>query len=304
MNSKVYIQEVAPRDGFQGESRFIDTADKISFINHLSNCGFAKIEVTSFTSPKAIPALSDAETVMKGIVRNSSVVYSSLVPNVRGAQRALESGVDELNLVMSVSESHNRSNLRMSREASFSALVDVINYVGNATVSINVSLSTVFGCPFDGNVDFASVLQLVDRFAELGVDGITFCDTTGMAYPTQVQKISSTLVEHYAPLDLTMHFHNTRGMALANTLAAVDAGIYRFDSSVGGIGGCPFAPGASGNTCTEDLVHMLHLMGYDTGVDLGMLVATAAQLPDMVGHEIPSYILKAGSREKQHSFSC
>ncbi len=297
---KLYIQDVASRDGFQNENQFIETQDKIDFINALSQSGFAKIEATSFTSPKAIPALRDAEAVMHQIDRNPDVVYTVLVPNVRGAQRALECNVDEVNLVMSVSETHNRANLRMTREQSFEQLSDVVNVVRGSGVAVNVSLSTVFGCPMEGDINAFDVLELVGRFAALGVDGVTLCDTTGMAYPTQVGKICREVRRLFPDLTTTLHFHNTRGMALANTLVALEAGIDRFDASLGGLGGCPYAPGASGNVCTEELVHMLELMGYDTGVDLTRILGIAATLPALVGHDIPSQILKAGPRLTLH----
>ncbi|MFJ3054415.1 hydroxymethylglutaryl-CoA lyase [Herbaspirillum sp. NPDC087042] len=300
---RIYIQEVATRDGFQNEATFVDTSDKVDLIDSLSDCGFAKIEATSFTSPRAIPALRDAEAVMHQIRRRPGVVYTVLVPNVRGAERAMSCGVDEVNLVMSTSETHNRANLRMSREQSFAQLTDVIAAVqgsGHKT-AINVSLSTVFGCPMEGEIDEADVLRWMARFMELGVDGFTLCDTTGMAYPSQVQELSDHARKLFPEVQLTLHFHNTRGMALANALAAIEAGIDRFDSSMGGLGGCPYAPGASGNVCTEDLVHMLQLMGYDTGVDLSALLQASGRLPGLIGHEVPSQILKAGRRMDLHA---
>ncbi|HEY9571725.1 MAG TPA: hydroxymethylglutaryl-CoA lyase [Pusillimonas sp.] len=297
---KLYIQEVASRDGFQNEKTFIDTHDKIEFINQLSASGYAKIEATSFTSPKAIPALKDADMVMHEIQRNPQVIYTVLVPNVRGAERALACNVDEVNLVMSVSETHNRANLRMTREQSFAQLADVVRAVRGSSVAINVSLSTVFGCPMEGDIATDEVFGLMDRFAQLGVDGITLCDTTGMAYPSQVADIAAQSRSRFEQLELTMHFHNTRGMALANTLAAIEAGCDRFDASLGGLGGCPYAPGASGNVCTEELVHMLELMGYDTGVNLDRILGIAGTLPSLVGHDIPSQILKAGPRLTLH----
>lgn len=297
---RLFMQEVATRDGFQNESVFIETEAKIALINDLSDCGYAKIEVTSFTSPKAIPALRDAEAVMQGITRKPGVEYTVLVPNVRGAERALGCGIDEANLVMSVSEPHNRSNLRMSREQSFAQLQEVISVIGAGPVAINVSLSTVFGCPMQGDVPSAEVLSWVERFAHLGVRGITLCDTTGMAYPSQVRALSAAFIERFPELQLTLHFHNTRGMALANALGALEAGVDRFDASLGGLGGCPYAPGASGNVCTEDLVHMLQLMGYDTGLDLDRVLAASAQLPSLIGHETPSQILRAGKRLDLH----
>ncbi|WP_342655640.1 hydroxymethylglutaryl-CoA lyase [Pseudomonas sp. F3-2] len=297
---RLFMQEVATRDGFQNEKTFIETEQKIALINALSQCGYAKIEVTSFTSPKAIPALRDAEAVMAGITRQPGVEYTVLVPNVRGAERALGCGIDEANLVMSVSEPHNRSNLRMTREQSFAQLKDVVGVIGNGPVAVNVSLSTVFGCPMQGDVPDSDVLGWVERFAELGVRGITLCDTTGMAYPTQVESLSRAVRERFPQLQLTLHFHNTRGIALANTLAALQAGIDRFDASLGGLGGCPYAPGASGNVCMEDLVHMLDLMGYDTGMNLDRVLAASAQLPGLIGHDTTSQILKAGRRLDLH----
>jgi isopropylmalate/homocitrate/citramalate synthase len=297
---RLFMQEVATRDGFQNEKTFVETCDKIALVDALSLCGYAKIEVTSFTSPKAIPALRDAEAVMAGIRRQPGVEYTVLVPNVRGAERALRCAIDEANLVMSVSEPHNRSNLRMTREQSFAQLADVIGVIGQGPVAINVSLSTVFGCPMQGDVAADEVLGWVDRFATLGVRGITLCDTTGMAFPSQVQALCRQLRERFPQLQLTLHFHNTRGMALANTLGALEAGIERFDASLGGLGGCPYAPGASGNVCMEDLVHMLDLMGYQTGMDLDRVLAASARLPGLIGHDTPSQILKAGRRLDLH----
>ncbi|WP_020655923.1 hydroxymethylglutaryl-CoA lyase [Massilia niastensis] len=297
---RLFIQEVATRDGFQNEAVFIETAAKIALVNQLSECGYAKIEVTSFTSPKAIPALKDAEAVMHQIVRKEGVIYTVLVPNVRGAERALSCKVDEVNLVMSVSESHNRRNLRMSREESFAQLSEVIQVVRQSPVAINVSLSTAMGCPMEGDVPETEVLDWMQRFADLGVHGVTLCDTTGMAYPSQVEQLGRRARERFGALELTLHFHNTRGLALANTLAALAAGIDRFDSSLGGLGGCPYAPGATGNVCTEELVHMLELEGYDTGVDLQGILAAAAQLPGLIGHDVPSQLLKAGRRLDLH----
>ncbi|WP_035513323.1 hydroxymethylglutaryl-CoA lyase [Paraburkholderia nodosa] len=296
----LYLNEVATRDGFQNEATFIDTDDKIALIDRLSACGYAKIEVTSFTSPKAIPALRDAEAVMHGIKRVPGVVYTVLVPNVRGAERALSCNVNEVNLVMSVSETHNRTNLRMTREQSFAQLRDVIDAVRGTGVAINVSLSTAMGCPMEGDVPVEDVLGWMQRFAELGVQGVTLCDTTGMAHPAQVRALCESAAQAFGALELTLHFHNTRGMALANTLAALDTGIVRFDASLGGLGGCPYAPGASGNVCTEELVHMLELDGYDTGVNLAAVLDAAALLPGLIGHDVPSQILKAGRRLDLH----
>lgn len=298
--NKIYMQEVCSRDGFQNEQTFIQTEDKINIINQLSLCNFAKIEVTSFTSPKAIPALRDAEEVMKGIKRQPGTEYSVLVPNLRGAERALTCNIDEANLVMSCSESHNLANLRMSREASFAQLSQVINVIEGSSVAINVSLSTAFGCPFEGDVSENTVIKLIERFARQNVRGITLCDTTGMAYPSQVSSLCQAVKQEFPHLEITLHFHDTRGMALANTLAALNSGIDRFDASTGGLGGCPYAPGASGNVSTEDMVHMLELMGYITEVDLNKLLIISKTLPSYVGHEVNGSIVRAGKRSDLH----
>ena len=299
--TRLFINEVATRDGFQMESRFIPTDDKVALIDRLSTLGYAKIEVTSFTSAKAIPALRDGEEVMQRIARRPGVVYTALVPNVRGAERALESRIGEFNIVMSVSETHNLSNLRMTREQSFAQLAEVIALAKQARVPVNVSLSCVFGCPMEGEVPLETVLGWTDRFAALGVQGITLCDTTGMAHPTQVQAVCEAVRARHPVLEWTAHFHNTRGMGLANTIAAVEAGIRRLDMSLGGIGGCPYAPGATGNVATEDVVHMLQCMGYDTGMDLEGLIGAAAELESLVQHELSSQVSRAGHRLTRHA---
>jgi len=294
---RLYINDVAMRDGLQIEPVFVPTEDKVALVNALSRTGLAKIEVTSFTSPKAIPALRDAEAVMKQIDRVPGVVYVALVPNLRGAERALECRVDELNLVMSASETHNLSNLRMTRAQSRRALTEIIRAARGAA-AVNISISTAFGCPMEGDVAPAEVLELGDWFASQGATGITLCDTTGMANPLQVEALCDGLAQRWKGLEMTLHFHNTRGMGLANALAGLNAGIERYDASLGGLGGCPYAPGATGNVCTEDLVHMLQTMGCETGVDLDALLACAAQLPGLIGHDISGQVVKAGKSDR------
>jgi len=298
---RVHMQEVGPRDGLQMESAFVPTADKIALIDALSAAGLAKIEATAFVSPQAIPALRDAEIVLREISRAPGVVYTCLVPNVRGAERAIEARADELNLVMSCSETHNLANLRMTRAQSFAALSEVIALARQAGVPISVSLSCVFGCPMEGDIDPAVVLDWAERFMGAGALGITLCDTTGMAFPTQVSGLVQMFRKRLPAAELTLHFHNTRGMGLANVLASLDAGADRFDASLGGLGGCPYAPGASGNVCTEEIVHALDLMDFDTGCDLALLLQAAARLPALIGHDIPSQIAKAGRRLDLHA---
>ncbi len=298
---RIHMQEVGPRDGLQVEERFVETAEKIALVDALSEAGLAKIEVTSFVSPKAIPQLRDAEVVLREIRRVPGVVYSALVPNLRGAERAIESRADELNLVMSASVSHNLANLRMTQAQSFAALAETAKLAQSAGLAVNVSLSCSFGCPMEGDVPEAAVLDWCARYVgEMGAQAVTLCDTTGMAYPTQVTRLARAFRERFPGTELTLHFHNTRGMGLANVLAGIDAGADRFDASFGGIGGCPYAPGATGNVCTEEIVHALELMGFDTGVDLGKLLAASRRLPALIGHDIPSQLVKAGRRLDLH----
>lgn len=298
---RIHMQEVGTRDGLQVEPRFVPTEDKIALVNALSRAGLAKIEVTAFVSPQAIPALRDAEQVLREIERAPGVAYSALVPNVRGAERAIDARADELNLVMSASESHNLANLRMTRAQSFQALSAVGAIARQAGTAVNVSLSCSFGCPMEGDVPQETVWDWCARYVgALGARGVTLCDTTGMAYPGQVAALVRGFKQRWPDTELTLHFHNTRGMGLANVLAAIDAGADRFDASLGGLGGCPYAPGATGNVCSEEIVHALELMGYDTGVDLEQLLEAAHRLPALVGHGVPSQLVAAGRRLDLH----
>jgi hydroxymethylglutaryl-CoA lyase len=297
---RIYIQEVSARDGFQMEPVFVPTDRKIEYLDRLSGTGLAKIEVSSFSSPSAIPALSDAEAVFQRIIRTPGVEYAALVPNLRGCERALRAGVDELNLVMSGSESHNQANLHMSCDESLGQFEAVLEQARNRA-AVNASLSTAFGCPFEGEVPLSRVLELISRCANLGIYRLSLCDTTGMANPAQVQDVFAAVRSRWPDLRLTAHFHNTRGMGLANVLAALECGVDRFDASLGGLGGCPFAPGATGNVCTEDLVHMLDAMGYDTGVNMDALLAVSRDLPALVGHEVSGQVVKAGSFRRRYA---
>lgn len=298
--ARVYIHDVAVRDGFQIEAAFVPTEVKIALIDELSAIGLAKIEVTAFVSPKAVPNLRDAEEVMRRIRRTPGVIYSALVPNAKGAERALACRADEINLVMSASETHNRANVNRSIEQSLAGFGDVMGIVRSSGATVNGSVSTSFGCPFEGPVSEARVLQVIERYLELGMDGITLADTTGMAHPKQVGDLVGAVLARFLGIELTLHFHNTRGMGLANVLAGLQAGVVRYDASLGGLGGCPFAPGATGNICTEDLVHMLTAMGYQTGVNLDKLLAAARRLPEIVGHDLPGQVVKAGKISDLH----
>jgi hydroxymethylglutaryl-CoA lyase len=297
---RVYIQEVAPRDGLQIEPNFVPTEEKIKLINRLGRTGLAKIEATSFTSPKAIPNLRDAEAVMQQIERVPGVVYAALVPNVRGCERALAARVGEINVVMSASESHNQANVRMTREQSLAQFAELVKVAHGSKAFLNASLATTFGCPFDGWTPAEEVMRLVERILEIGFQGISLCDTTGMANPRQVARLCERVRTRWPEVPFTLHLHNTRGMGLSNAAAGLDAGIDRFDSSLGGLGGCPFAPGATGNVCTEDLTHMFAQMGCQTGVDLDLLIEIAKDLPRIVGHEVPGQVMKAGPADQKY----
>jgi hydroxymethylglutaryl-CoA lyase len=293
-SERLIVQEVSPRDGLQIEPTWVDTPDKIALIDQLSLAGFSRIEAGSFVSPKAIPALRDGDDVFRGIQRHPGVIYVALIPNLRGAQRAIDAGADELNLVMSASQTHNLANMRMRCEQSLTAFADVVAFAAGSGVSLNGSIATTFGCPFEGKIDEDRVLQIVDAYLELGMQGISLADTTGMANPRQVHRLVQRVLTRIPASALTLHFHNTRGLGLSNVLAAYEAGARRFDASLGGLGGCPFAPGASGNICTEDLVNMCEEMGIDTGIDLPHLLTMSRRLPALLGHDMPGQVAKAG----------
>ncbi|AIR87732.1 hydroxymethylglutaryl-CoA lyase [Pseudomonas cremoricolorata] len=293
-SERLIVQEVSPRDGLQIEPRWVETADKIALIDRLSLAGFSRIEAGSFVSPKAIPALRDGEAVFQGLTRQPGVIYVALVPNLKGAQRAIAAGADELNLVMSASQTHNRANMRMSCEQSLQAFRDVVTVAGETRLSLNGSVATAFGCPFEGAISEDRVCALVDHYLELGMTGISLADTTGMANPRQVGRLVRRVLERLPAAQLTLHFHNTRGLGLCNVLAAYEAGARRFDASLGGLGGCPFAPGASGNICSEDLVNLCDEVGIDTGIDLSLLLELSRTLPALLGHDLPGQVVKAG----------
>ncbi|GAB2873818.1 hydroxymethylglutaryl-CoA lyase [Paraburkholderia jirisanensis] len=297
---KLIVQEVAPRDGLQMEKTWVETADKVAMIDALSTCGFTRIEAGSFVSPKAIPALRDGEAVFHQIKRNPDTVYTALIPNRRGAERALEAKADELNLVMSASQTHNQANMRMTREQSLAAFADVIALARGSDVLLNGTVATTFGCPFEGKIDEDLVMSIVDQYLELGMQGITLADTTGMANPRQVARIVKRVLTRITPGQLTLHFHNTRGLGLVNVMAAYEVGARRFDASLGGLGGCPFAPGASGNICTEDLVNMCDEVGIPHGIDLDKLITLSRALPALLGHEVSGQLMKAGRNKDLH----
>jgi hydroxymethylglutaryl-CoA lyase len=300
MAKRICIHDVVARDGLQIEPSFVPTERKIELIDLLSATGVAKIEATSFVSPKAVPNLRDAAEVMAGIHRNPAVTYVALIPNARGAERALAADVDEVVMVVSASETHNRANVRRSVAQSFDGFREVFAVIRGSRTRAVGAVATAFGCPFEGVVPDAQIVDCIARYVDLGVAGVTFGDTTGMADPARVERLVGVVRQRWPDLPLTLHFHNTRGMGLANVLAGLAAGVVRFEGCLGGLGGCPFAPGATGNVCTEDVVNMLQCMGYDTGVDLDLLLAASRRLGAIVGHELPGQVVKAGKVTDLH----
>ncbi|HZA45493.1 MAG TPA: hydroxymethylglutaryl-CoA lyase [Rubrobacter sp.] len=292
--ASVKVKEVGPRDGLQAEDAILPTEDKLRLIDCLADAGLRAIETSSFVHPKAIPPLADAAEVFADLERRPGVVYSAIVPNEKGAERAVEAGADEIQVFLAATEDYNQSNVKMSVEESLEQSARIAEIVLEANIPFVAVLSVAFGCPYEGPVSPERVLDLCGRLIELGAGEISFGDTTGMAYPTQVRELCESYQDRYPEVPLRLHFHNTRGMGLANVLAALEVGVVRFDASVGGLGGSPYAAGATGNISTEDLVHMLHEMGIETGVDLEALIGCAQLLEELLEHELPGQVMKAG----------
>jgi hydroxymethylglutaryl-CoA lyase len=290
----VSIREVGPRDGLQNEDP-VPTAAKVELLDALSGTGVRRIEAVSFVSPRAIPQMADADEVWAAATKAPGVRYSALVPNSRGAERALAAGFTEIEVVVSASDAHNRRNLNRSTEESLEDITGLIQAGHDGGATVEVIVATSFGCPYAGDVDPTRVGEIVDRVVRDGADRVAFGDTTGMATPTRVISLLRA-VDRKVPL--LLHFHDTRGTGLANILTALELGVTEFDASIGGLGGCPYAPGASGNVATEEVVHMLHDMGMDTGIDLDALIEAAAVAERIVGRTLPSGVLRAGPRTR------
>jgi hydroxymethylglutaryl-CoA lyase len=297
---RVTICEVGTRDGFQIEPDFIPTEVKVEVVDLLSASGLPRIEVTSFVHPKAVPQLRDAETVMARIERRPGTRYAALVPNDKGAVRAVDAGVDAIHTVVSASESHNLANVNMTIAESLDKLRAVMQVATRAKVHVGCGISTSFGCPFEGDVPLPQLESVVRRLVDMGARAIGLADTTGMANPRQVSRVLEHLMPRFAGVEWTLHTHDTRAMAIPNILAAMACGVTNFDASIGGLGGCPFAPGASGNVCSEDLVHCLHAMDVATGIDLDRLLAASRRVQDVIGRPLPGQIVKAGPATRRY----
>ena len=295
---RVEIGEVGPRDGLQNEAP-VSIDNRVRLIDALSATGLRRIEAVSFVSAKAIPPMAGAAEVMAQITRRVGVTYRALVPNVKGAELAIAAAVNEIEVVVSASETHNQRNVKRSVEESVAAAAELTALAHGASVPVEAIVSTAVGCPYEGVVAETRVANLAVRLRDGGADRLSFGDTTGMATPRRVHALLDALaVAGIDAKDIALHFHNTRGTGLANVLAALGRGVFRFDASIGGLGGCPYAPGATGNIVTEDLVYMLEDMGIDTGVDLGALIDCAQLAQGIVGRELPGHVMKAGPRTK------
>src|SRR6476469_3221695 len=294
---RLSLREVGPRDGLQNEDP-VPTAGKVALVDALSRTGVGRIEAVSFVHPKAIPSMADAAEVWAAVERNPDVRYSALVPNLRGAERALDAGFREIEVVVSASDTHNRKNVNRSTEESLDDISTLLASAHDAGATCQVIVSTAFGCPYEGDVPVSRVLDVAGRALADGADGISYGDTTGMATPSRVTELVGETRMRFPDADLNLHFHNTRGTGLANVLAALQLGVTDFDASVGGLGGCPYAPGATGNVASEELVHMVEDMGVATGIDLDAMIAAAAEAEGIVGRELPSQVLRAGPRTR------
>ncbi|HEX2552456.1 MAG TPA: hydroxymethylglutaryl-CoA lyase [Microvirga sp.] len=298
---EVLVTEVGTRDGFQALDLFVPTATKIEILNAFVRAGFRRIEASSFVSPRAVPALADAAEVVAGIDRSTGVRVACLAPNPKGAERAAAAGVDEMVTVLSASESHNRANVNRSVAESlegFRVMADIARAHG---IHVHGAIATAFGCPFEGEVEPERVAGIAAALADLGIRTLSLGDTTGMATPPVVTACVEAIRRQAPATEITLHFHNTRGIGLANVMNGLQIGITRYEAAVGGIGGCPFAPGATGNICTEDLVYLLHELGIETGIDLDALVAVSRRVEAVLGRTLPGQVMKAGPRLTRHS---
>lgn len=290
----IIITEVCPRDGFQSISESVTTENKVEIINELIDCGFPQLEVTSFVHPKAIPQLKDADEVLTKITRSDAVKLRALVPNVRGLERAITAGVDKVKLMLSASDSHSLSNANCTTLEVLAQYEPVIARANEAGIGVSGSISVAFGCPYEGDIPVERLAMISEKYLSYGVTQISLADTTGMANPEKIKRNLRALQEQFPEITYSLHLHNTRGMAFANAVAGWEEGIVHFDSSTGGLGGCPYAPGASGNIATEDLIHGFEEMGVKTNLSIDRVLAAAKMIQQKLPQHVDSFLLKAG----------
>ena len=295
---RIEIREVGPRDGLQNEPP-VPVAERVRLIDALAGAGLRRIEAASFVHPKAIPAMAGAEEVLARIDRRPGVAYTALVPNLRGAERALAAGADELEVAVSASTTHNQKNWNRTPDETLEEIAGVIELAHAAGKPVDAGVATCFGCPYEGDVDARVAAGYARRLADLGADSLFFGDTTGLGSPRRVGLLLDAVEAEGIDLGMVgLHLHDTRGTGLANAYAALERGVTRFDASIGGLGGCPYAPGASGNIATEDLVHLMEEQGCDTGVRLERLIAAAHLAEEIVGRRLPGQVMRAGPRSR------
>lgn len=297
---QVRICEVVTRDGLQNEQAMLETAQKVELLEAIQAAGVRVIEVGSFVSPKAVPQMADTGEMFAALNKREGVEYRALVLNMKGIERAQAAGMVKAKLTVSASQSHQRANANRSKEQIFADFAAIADFAAGHGMELSGAIATAFGCPFEGEITVETLTDIAARYHAIGVRELSLSDTTGMANPRQVYDNCLLMRERFPDITWNLHFHNTRGMGLANVLAGMQAGVSRFDAALGGLGGCPFAPGASGNIASEDLLHMLLLMGVETGVDLDQVLAAARRLQEYVGHELPSALLKAGKNSDLH----
>ncbi|WP_374963988.1 hydroxymethylglutaryl-CoA lyase [Lysinibacillus sp. RS5] len=297
----VTLKEVGPRDGLQNEKTHMATADKVQLVDLLSQTGLNYIEVTSFVHPKWIPQLADAVEVLQAIKRQKDITYAALVPNMRGLERALQADVDEVSVFMSASESHNKNNINKTINETFPIVEEVVIGAKAAQKKVRGYISTVIGCPYEGYIQPEKVLRVTEKLLEMGIDEISLGDTIGVGVPTQVESLLAELLKRYPVENFAMHFHDTRGTALANIVKSLEMGITKFDSALGGLGGCPYAKGASGNVATEDLLYLLDEMGIKTGVELNKVLEATHFIEQKLGKAVASKQMAIARNERSAS---
>ena len=291
---KIRICEVGPRDGLQNEKKIVSAEDKVDLINTMSEAGFPVIEVGSFVSPKAVPQMANTDEVFRQIEKRRGVEYRALIANVRGVERAADCGCEKVKLNVSASVAHNLANLNRTPAQSVAGFSECVEKASAAGIGISGSISMAFGSPWDKEIPVQDVKDIVDAYLSVGIDEISLSDASGMAYPTQVYSLCTEMRRCYPQVNWWLHFHNTRGLGIANILAGMQAGFTQFDTSFAGVGGCPFVPGAAGNVATEDVLHMCEEAGVETGINLDQAMAVSRKVVELVGHPTDSYLLRAG----------